>query len=427
MSKRFSKKNNKINDPLVNALDSFNATLSDLGSSYQELMERIRELNTQISEKNQQLEENFYEANRLRRFLNAILNSIADGVVVIDTGGKIVLFNRSAENLTDFSGEEVIGKLYTKVFGKHVSERFSPLYTLTSGVSLLSEEKEIVTKSGKHLPVRYSTSLVTDSQERTLGAVEVFSDLTRIKELEKEMQVIKTQAALNQMVGLVAHEIRNPLGGIRGYVDLLAESMEENDPRRKMVDHIIESIVRLDEIVANFHFYTRPVEPHFVEMDLKTFLRDVLNFFEQKAHIESKSIRLVSNLGSEKEPVKLRIDPVLLEQAVLAVLDNGVKAMKNGGTLRVELQEEKSPGENTRENVSIIITDSGEGMSREVIEKLFTPFFTTRERGLGLGLSLAQNFVSLHRGNIFVDSEKGMGSTVTIVLPKNLGSNIKHA
>jgi len=423
MNKQSSKKSRKIDDPLVNALDSFNATVADLGSSYQKLIERIPELNTKIFEKNQQLEENFYEANRLRRFLNAILNSMADGVVVIDTEGKIVLFNRSAEKLTGFSCEEVTGKLYTKVFGKHVSDRFSPLYTLTKGISLLSEEKEIVTKSGKHLPVRYSTSLVTDNQDRTLGAVELFSDLTRIKELEKEMQVIKTQAALNQIVGLVAHEIRNPLGGIRGYVDLLAESMEENDPRRKMVNHIVESIVRLDEIVANFHFYTRPVEPHFVEMDLRSFLKDVLEFFAQKAQIKSNSIRLVSNLSSEKGSLKVRIDPVLLEQAVLAVLDNAVKAMKNGGTLRVELQEEKFLGENSRENVAIVITDSGEGMSKKVMEKLFTPFFTTRERGLGLGLSLAQNFISLHRGNIFVESEKGIGSTVTIVLPKNSGSN----
>lgn len=423
MNKQSSKKSRKIDDPLVNALESFNATVADLGSSYQKLIERIPELNTKIFEKNQQLEENFYEANRLRRFLNAILNSMADGVVVIDTEGKIVLFNRSAEKLTGFSCEEVTGKLYTKVFGKHVSDRFSPLYTLTKGISLLSEEKEIVTKSGKHLPVRYSTSLVTDNQDRTLGAVELFSDLTRIKELEKEMQVIKTQAALNQIVGLVAHEIRNPLGGIRGYVDLLAESMEENDPRRKMVNHIVESIVRLDEIVANFHFYTRPVEPHFVEMDLRSFLKDVLEFFAQKAQIKSNSIRLVSNLGSEKGSLKVRIDPVLLEQAVLAVLDNAVKAMKNGGTLRVELQEEKFLGENSRENVAIVITDSGEGMSKKVMEKLFTPFFTTRERGLGLGLSLAQNFISLHRGNIFVESEKGIGSTVTIVLPKNSGSN----
>ena len=104
-------------------------------------------------------------------------------------------------------------------------------------------------------------------------------------------------------------------------------------------------------------------------------------------------------------------------------IKNAVKAMKNGGTLRVELQEEKFLGENSRENVAIVITDSGEGMSKKVMEKLFTPFFTTRERGLGLGLSLAQNFISLHRGNIFVESEKGIGSTVTIVLPKNSGSN----
>ena len=411
------KKQNKHASPLANAFDSFNASVEGLGSSYQELKERIQELNVQISEKNKKLEENFYAVNRLRWFFDSILNSMTDGVIVVDTSGKIVLFNGGAEKLTGFTSQDVLGKTYTQVFGNKVSERFSPLFTLTGGLPLLLEEKEIQTKSGKSVPVRYSTSLVSDSQNRTLGAVEVLSDLTRIKRLEKEMQQIKTQSALSQMACLMAHEIRNPLGGIRGYVDLIAESFKKDDPRKKMVDHILKSILRLDEIVANFQLFTRPVKPHFDEVDLSHFITDVLTFFEERAGLKEKSIQLAISMDKENRPIRVRIDPILLEQTLLAVLDNAVKAMKMGGVIRVELARDASLQKRGGNVVSIIIADSGEGMSKDVLQELFTPFFTTREKGLGLGLSLARNFISLQRGDIFVESEEGMGTTVTIVLP----------
>jgi two-component system sensor histidine kinase AtoS len=414
---RSRKKQNSQASPLANAFDSFNASVEGLGSSYQELKERIQELNVQISEKNKKLEENFYEVNRLRWFFDSILNSMTDGVIVVDTSGRIVLFNGGAEKLTGFTNQDVLGKTYTQVFGSKVSQRFSPLFTLTEGLPLLLEEKEIQTKSGKSVPVRYSTSLVSDSQNRTLGAVEVLSNLTHTKRLEKEMQQIKTQSALSQMACLMAHEIRNPLGGIRGYVDLIAESFEKDDPRKKMVDHILKSILRLDEIVANFQLFTRPVKPHFEEIDLSRFLADVLTFFQDSSGLKEKSIQLVANLDKENQPIRVRIDPILLEQCLLAVLDNAVKAMNMGGVIRVELAHGVSLQKRSEKVVSIIITDSGEGISKDVLKELFMPFYTTREKGLGLGLSMARNFISLQRGDIFVESEEGMGTTVTIVLP----------
>ena len=244
MSDASNKKNEEqAVNPLSQAFDSFNATVSSLGISYQELTNQIQDLNLQLSDKNRQLEDNLYEVNRLKRFLDSILNSMHEGVVVIDTEGCIVLFNGSAEKLTGYSSTEVMGKEYNEILGQQISERFSPLYTLKNGQPLLFEEKVIRSKRGEAIPVRYSTSVMTDNLNRTLGAVEVMSDLTRIKRLEDEMQRIKTQSALNQMAELVAHEIRNPMGGIRGYVELLSETLDENDPKREMIEHGQFSII----------------------------------------------------------------------------------------------------------------------------------------------------------------------------------------
>ena len=417
MGQTNTSKREKTGSGLVDALGSFNKTVSNLGSSYEELKQNIQALNVEISEKNKQLEESLYEVNRLRWFFDSILNSMTNGVIVVDTSGRIALINRGAEALTGFQADEILGKPYADVFGKKVSERFSPLYTLSEGNALSHEEKEIDTKTGNVISVRYSTALVRDNQDRTLGAVEVFSDLTGLKRLEKEMQVIKTQAALNEMALLVAHEIRNPLGGIRGYVDLIAESMEGDDPRKQMIEQILESIVRLDEIVSTFQMYARPVKPRFVETDIEEFLKEVISFFENNMNLEKKSIQLVLKSEKNEDPLAAEIDPVLLEQALLAVLDNAVKAMKKGGTIHVEWSQERSINKRKKDKMTFSISDSGVGMEKDVLQKAFKPFFTTREKGLGLGLALAKNFVSLHHGEMFAESEAGIGSTITLTIP----------
>ncbi|RKY80919.1 hypothetical protein DRQ07_05040, partial [candidate division KSB1 bacterium] len=326
-----------------------------------------------------------------------------------------VLFNNGAEKLTGIPASQVIGRHYNDLFTQKVSNRFSPLYTLTSGKSLFHEEKELHIKNGKIIPVRYSTSLVQDNSGNTLGAVEVLSDLTKIKDLEEEMQQIRTQTALNQMAILVSHEIRNPLGGIRGYVDLISESLDEDDPRKEMISHITESISKLDEIVSKFQIYTRPVKPHFEPVDLIKFINDVAEFYIKRNKLNQKNIRVKYKLP-ENEKLIINIDPVLFEQVILAVFDNSVKAIKNSGTIRIEIKEQISKIKN-HNSVHLAIIDSGTGMDSEVCKKAFVPFFTTREKGLGLGLALAKNFVNLHHGQITIESEKNLGTTCNIILP----------
>jgi len=418
MGKTEEKKEGGDKHSIANAFDSFNHSVSELGMDYQELSKNISDLNLQITEKNRQLEENFYKVNQLRWFFDSILNSMTDGLIVIDPDGVIVLFNVGAQKLTGFSGDEVLGRPYRQVFAKGFSERFSPLYTLKEGRALFLEEKQLQTKGERPVTVRFSTALVTEGDEKVLGALEVLSDLTRIKRLEKEVLQIKTQTALNQMASLVAHEVRNPLGGIRGYVDLIAESFADDDPRREMVRHITDSIVRLDEIVANFNLYTRPVKPYFEETELKSYMRDVLGYFLSSELAQEKKIQFTDNVDALEEPLRVTMDPILIEQAIMAVFTNAVQASVSGGTVQVDLKPHVAGKDSTSEYVAISVIDQGVGMSHDVLQRLFTPFFTTREKGLGLGLALAKNFISLHHGDIVIESEPGAGTTVTLLLLK---------
>jgi two-component system, NtrC family, sensor histidine kinase AtoS len=398
---------------LSEVLDTFHATFSNLDQSYDGLKKEVEALNVQLAEKNLQLASQFDEVNRLRHFLDSILNSMHEAVVVVDTEGRIVLFNGGAERLTGYSRDEVLTKPYREVFGGRSSPRFSPLHSLEVGVSLTLEEKEIPTRTGGRVSVRYSASRVTDESNRILGAVEVMNDLFHVKRIEDELQRIKTQAALNQMADLVAHETRNPLGGVRGYADLLAETFEPGDSRIEMIDLVRQAVTRLDETVNRFQCFAQPVKPHFEETDLTAFVQDVVDFF-RRGHGASSDVSEIAVVRPET-PLPYRVDPILIQQAMTAILDNAVKAIETQGAVQVELLDTDLAG---RRAALIRITDTGCGMTPETVEKLFTPFFTTRNIGLGLGLAVAKNFISFHQGQIAVKSAPGQGSTFTIVLPK---------
>lgn len=417
------KKNETQKEPqedfLSSALNEFKADISGLDSSYRDLNDRIRELDIELSNQNQRLEESLFEVNRLRLFLDSILNSMSDGVVVIDTSGDIVLFNEGIEHLTGYSREEVHGKRYDAVFGRHVSKRFSPIYTLETGVSLNREEKSVRTKAGQTIPVQYSTARVMTNNNQVLGVVEVISDLTRIKRLEKAMQQIKTQTALNQMAKLVAHEIRTPLGGIRGYVDLLSESLNKDEKTQSMLSQIILSVNRLNDTITKFQQFAKPVNPQFETIEIIPFIRELVEFFEQSETLADQKIRVSTAFPAEWTGLKVRVDPILFEQSLLAIMDNAVKAMPSGGSLRIELQQQMNLFGKKNGYLSVHVSDTGIGMSREIQEQMFTPFFTTREIGMGLSLAVVRNFVTMHHGEVSVESAENKGTTVTITIPMN--------
>lgn len=411
------KNKNKILS-LAETYNSFSAVVSDLDTSYNDLKSSINELSVKISEKNKSLEKKLGEVYKIRCFFDSILNSMRDGVIVVDVQGEIVLLNESIKKLTGYSDSEVIGKSYQEIFGNKVSERFSPIYSLVHNIPLIMEEKEILTKSGIKIPVRYSTSLLYNSEEEVIGVVEVCSDLTKSKKFEVQIQMMKIQSALNQMAGLVAHEVRNPLAGIKGCIDLLAESFDSSDTHSEKINEIYSLIKEIDNIIVNFLTMAQPIKPNIVKTDFIELINDVLKYFNSENSLQEKSISLDVSFPKHMDSLLIHIDPILIKQALVMILDNAVKSMHNGGKLQVKIEIHCTYEEN-KEEVAITISDTGCGMSKDELKKIFDPFFTTRDRGMGLGLSLAKNFIKFHEGDIFVESIKGVGTTVSMILFKN--------
>ncbi|MBC7186696.1 MAG: PAS domain S-box protein [Calditrichaeota bacterium] len=399
------------------AIADFNQAMASITSAHRELSQRIAELDLQLAQRNAELAQNLIETQRLKTYLNHILDSMSNCVVVVDRLGTITLVNRAAERLTGYRAEEIVGRQYEEVFCSCTSDAFTPLQVLKSAAGSSEGDKEILSKCGRRLPVKFAISRLTTPQGDVLGAIEVFSDLTAVRALEEERRRVSVLSALTEMAAVVAHEIRNPLQGIAGYAALLSQDLPADDARNTMAQQIQEGVQRLDEIVNNLLLLVRPGKPALAPLDLTSFLREQVASCRKRLSSHS-NVLIQEDLPAR--PVMTNADPLLLERALSNIVSNALQAMPQGGTLRIALTE-SLPGQRRPSLCQILIADTGVGMSRATMDRLFTPFFTTKERGAGLGLAIAKNLISFHQGEIIVRSSEGRGTTVTILLPVRRG------
>ena len=347
-----------------------------------------------------------------------------------DDGIGPYVINR-LNNILGYKTDEVLGRKYGLIMGKGVNQEMTLPFTLKSRKSHVNEEKEVLAKGGKRIPLGFSTSLLTDGDDNVLGAVEVFFDLSKLKELEEEVTRVRTLAALGEMAATVAHEVKNPLGGIRGFADLLDRDLEEGDPRKKSVAKITQGVETLDKIVLSLLNYTKAIRLNSRQLELVSLVDDVIKFFEIDLAREKAKFLIVREYPERK--LLCRIDPEQFRQVILNLLHNATQAMPQGGKILIKVYEEgegrgapqASPrihGEGKRSEIPpkagivLKISDSGVGMNKTTLSKLFTPFFTTKERGTGLGLSTAKKIVEAHKGDIRVESKMGKGTTVSVRL-----------
>jgi signal transduction histidine kinase len=232
-----------------------------------------------------------------------------------------------------------------------------------------------------------------------LGAVEISTDLTNIKQMQNQMQHAKTLAALGEMSATVAHEIRNPLAGIGGFAGLLERDLDGDDPRRALVKKIVQGVSSLNKIVSNLLVYTRKMELNVLRVDFVSWMEDILNYAEVEIAKENKDIAIVRDYGFGK--MEARIDPEKLQQVFLNLIFNAIQAIEGKGaiTIKADLDE--------RDFLRVAVIDDGKGIPADIQGKIFNPFFTTKEQGTGLGLAIVQRIVALHGGEITVASGAG--------------------
>ncbi len=388
---------------LVKLFEGFNEASASFAKTYRGLEDRIARLSAQLEEQSRLL-------RRTEGFLASVLGNVPVGLLVINLDGRITLFNDYAEKLTGIKRDDCIGKRYAEVFEVDALAPESVLFTLNNGSILESHERTMRIKGAEQHPVRFSTNWIHDESDNRTSVLEVFEDLRPLRELQNRIAHSANLASLGEMAAQVAHELRNPLAGVQGFVQFLQEDIADDDPSRMTIEKIISGVRDIDRIASRLLEFTSPVDLTFDSADLHQILRDQYDMIVAETHHSNANIDIILSLPEEN--VEFEVDPMLLKQAILNLLKNATNACEDGDQIEIGMRWRL-----LNNTVQIFVRDTGTGITQANLEKIFYPFFTTRSRGTGLGLSMVKKIIEAHGGTIIVRSEIGAGSIFKIELP----------
>ena len=394
-----------------------NDELETLRAENHDLKQRFEMLTQELSQMQGQLQTNLAAKPRIDQALTRILTHIGCGTITIDLDGKISDLNLATINLLLCDEQKVLGQPCDVLMGPSSA---LIIKTLSSEREISGQEITLTNSKGRNIPIRLGTACLTDSHGNLQGVLVTLEDLTRLQELSEQASRVSTLTALGEMSATIAHEIRNPLGGIGGFAGLLERDMDVNDPNRRLVKKIISGVASLNKMVTSLLNYTRPLQMNLRPVDVVEITEDCLGFFEIDAGARMDEIELERHFPDS--PLICKADPEQIQQIVLNLLHNAVQAMPGDGCLTVSLSETDAQTDHrthlNRPCIALTVSDTGMGMPEDVKSKLFMPFFTTKEDGNGLGLATAKKVIEAHNGDIVVESGPNEGATFTIYIPK---------
>lgn len=348
-----------------------------------------------------------------------VIDNIDRAVIAIDQEGRIALFNPAAQSCTGLSERQCLGRSFEALFAGQ--ERLLSMIhaSLQTGRSISDDENIHLHRAGSPpLPVSISVSPIYSGSAEQEGVVLIIRDLSRVRELEEAVRRADRLAMLTTLAAGLAHEIKNPLGGIKGAAQLLAMEIAEERGLREYTDIMIKEVERVNTIIEELMDLSRPRPVEMTEVNLSRILSDIV-LFQREAH-RGKKIEFQLELDPSIPPIQG--DDNLLTRMFLNLIKNAAEAIEKKGrvtiTTRVGSEYQlTSPGERPVPMILVEIRDTGKGIAPEDLEKIFTPFYTTKTLGTGLGLATCQNIINSHRGFLRVDSRPCEGTMFTVSLP----------
>jgi two-component system, sporulation sensor kinase E len=354
------------------------------------------------------------KAKDLASYNDYILESMTSGMIVCDQEGKITGMNGPAQATLNISEERVLGKDYREVFDPASPFRLVVQAAFSGTKTHPAPEISLPKGNGEATHLAVSSSAVRDEEGRMLGVVVFMTDLTEIKRLEQEIAFKDKMATLGEMSSGLAHELRNSMGTILGFVKLLKRERTEPTSQSRTLDAIFNEAMSMESMLQRFLAFAKPYQLKLDQVDLEKIIRECHS--GMKEVLKEKRIEFV--LRWEPDVVPILGDPLLLKQSFQNLMQNSVEAMPDGGKLTVNLRQVSPPSGD--KVISIEFTDTGCGIPKEIQDKVFNPFFTAKEKGTGLGLSFVRKIINLHNGRIELESRPAQGTTFTVYLPVKL-------
>ena len=350
----------------------------------------------------------------------AVLAGLPDAVIAVDEALRVVFWNAAAEELTERSARRMEGRMLKEVFAPDASLVRRLSETLAMGLSRSETETSVERPDHRVIPVSIVTAPLFDRAGRVEAAVAVVRDLSRIRQLEAEVRRGETLAAAGRMAVGLAHEVRNPLGAIRGAVQLLKRELGPDSRFGEYTDVLMTEVDRVNRIIEMLLDLARPVQLRPVPLNLHQLLERVAVLNEEGAR--ERGIALVRRYDPSLPPILG--DEDRLVQVFHNLVRNALDAMGSSGRLTLSTRVSLNPlfgkmdlGGGQRNMVEAQVADEGAGIPATVRAKIFDPFFTTKDKGLGLGLAICHRILEEHRGAIQVESAEGRGTLVTCFLP----------
>lgn len=338
--------------------------------------------------------------------LRAILDSATDAVLSIDENQKIILFNNAAQKIFGYSREEVIGKNLDILilFGNEGHSGFMSRFPIERTSEMIGKTSSLtaVRKGGEQFPVELSLSFLEIAGEMTFTAI--IRDVSEQQRLEKKLLQTERLAAVGHSAH-VAHELKHPLMIIGGFSNQIKKCLD-NDKDLKKLDMILEEVRRLERLVAELGDLTKEYRLVKRKADINAVIRDVIKTMAEA--YSTQKYQFQETLSPDVEEISC--DPDKLKQVFINLITNGLEAMTDGGCLSITT-------ERVFGGIKVRIGDEGVGIPDEDLKHIFEPFYTTRENGSGLGLSISYKIIDAHEGDISVLSEPGKGTTFIIQLP----------
>ena len=341
--------------------------------------------------------------DNMKLYTDNVLESIPVGIVTFDSMDRVVSCNRKTE--------EILGRPFNELHGESITDVFPGCHIQSNDIrnSILDYSADCSTMDGRNVVLKIGGSSLADSEGNTIGTVLVIRDMTMIRDMELQLERSRRMAALGKMATGIAHEIRNPLGTLRGFAHYFGSQEGATEESKGYAALMVSEVDRLNRNVSGLLQFARPRDLQFVSVNLDTLITKTVALMEGDFADHALNFHWQCNTD-----IIVEADPDLLLQVLMNLLKNSISATSSGGEISITGSEDEH-------HVKIIVSDTGDGMSEQECEKMFDPFFTTRKSGTGLGLAVSHQIIEQHHGFFEVETAKGQGTTVTVVLPKRRG------
>ncbi len=352
-------------------------------------------------------------AREEKLFSDSVIAGLDSGLAVVDSDGRVTLVNPAGRAVFSFfyKGDPVGAGL-----GDVLGPEFSSLAAISTGGQA---EIRVPNLAGEERLLRLSRADLTVHSGRS-GSILLFADVTVEHNLRRDMEKMNRLATVAEIASAVAHEVRNPLAGIKTMGQVIEERMDGDDPNREYVTRIVRQVDRLNQLLTEFFTYARPPEPKKQEVDLGAVLNDTLQLV--MARMRRRGITVEMDISGD---TMVWADPAQVQQVLLNLMLNGMQAIGDDGKIMIRTAPvggedlagiKEFPAEFDRETsyIKMEIEDNGCGIPAEILDKVFEPFFTTRHDGTGLGLAIVYRILKENGAFVYIDSEVGASTRFNV-------------